>query len=364
MNLYDVGWNDFFRHNFEQYKEKGYLPARIAQQQREIYRVFCEHGELDARVSGRFSHSALCRSDFPAIGDWVAASVQPDENKAIIHAVLPRKSSFSRKAVLAGGPKYGPGKTEKQTLAANIDTVFLVTDFDSDFNPSRIERYITITWDSGAIPVIILNKSDLCSDVQKRIEEIETIALGVPVYPVSAINNDGLDALEEHLTAGKTSAFLGSSGVGKSTIINCLLGEERLKTNEVRQSDGRGRHTTVHREMIMLPQGGIVIDTPGLRELELWDDQKGLSRTFEDIEILAQGCRYNDCRHQNEPGCAVQQAIADGNLGSKLFKNYQKLQKELALHELRKDQRARLTEKKWKKIAILRKNLKKHRRKP
>lgn len=195
---------------------------------------------------------------------------------------------------------------------------------------------------------------------KRLLKKLKRVALGVTIHHVSAINNDGIDILNQYLTRGKTSAFLGSSGVGKSTIINCLLGKDRLKTNAVRESDGRGRHTTVHREMIILPQGGIVIDTPGLRELELWDNQEGLSKTFKDIEILAQSCRFGDCKHQSEPGCAVNQAINDGSLDQKRFKNYQKLQKELAFLDIRKDQKARIMEKeKWKKVAIYQKNLKK-----
>jgi ribosome biogenesis GTPase len=236
-------------------------------------------------------------------------------------------------------PETG-GKTDEQVLAANIDTVFLVSGLDGDYNVRRLERYVTVAWDSGAVPVIVLNKADLRDDIEEVVEEVESVAFGVPVLALSAAENTGMEQLTEYIKPGKTAAFLGSSGVGKSTLINRLLGEEKLKTTEVREDDQRGRHTTTHRELLLLPEGGIVIDTPGMRELQLWADDEGLSRTFPDIEALFEQCRFRDCTHNSEPGCAVKQALDDGSLDRKRYQNYLKLQKELKHLSTRKDIKA------------------------
>ncbi len=360
MNLTDIGWNSFFERNFEKFKKQSLSPARVAQEHKRSYLVFSERVELTAEISGKFRYEAHSRGGFPAVGDWVAASIRPEEGRATIHAVLPRKSSFSRKAILSGGMPDTGGKTEEQVLAANVDTVFLVSGLDGEFNLRRIERYLAVAWDSGATPVVVLNKSDVCPDLEVRLKEVETIASGIPVHPVSAVEKQGLDILHEHMGSGKTAAFLGSSGVGKSTIINGLLGEDRLKVREVRAYDNKGRHTTIHREMIILPTGGVVIDTPGMRELAMWSDENGLRRTFDDIEELALGCHFRDCRHQGEPGCAVRQAIQDGRLNAKRLSSYFKLKKELMHLTIRKDQRARLdAKKKWKNIQKWRRQIKK-----
>ena len=348
MNLHNLGWNETFSRHFQEHEKLNLIPARVILEHKQIYRVFCAFGELTAEVSGKYLHQAVSQADFPTVGDWVAAAVPPGENKAIIHALIPRKSSFSRQAVLAGGPKYGHGKTEQQVLAANIDTAFLVSGLDGDYNPMRIERYLSITWDSSANPVVILNKADLCPDPDACVKEVESIAFGVPVLTVSATEKQGLDDLYEYLKEGTTVVFLGSSGVGKSTIINGLLGRDILKVGDVRESDNRGRHTTTHRELILLPKGGIVIDTPGLRELQMWGDEEGLKRTFDDIEALAEQCRFNDCRHNSEPGCAVRKAIEEGTLDADRFGNYLKLQRELKHLALRQNQKEkRQSERDW-----------------
>jgi ribosome biogenesis GTPase len=339
MNLDELGWNRFFEEQFEQYKNQSYAPARIAREHKNLYLSYCELGELDAEVSGKFRHSAHSRGDFPSVGDWVAVDARPQEGSATIHAVLPRKSNFSRKAVLSGGMPDTGGKTEEQVLAANIDTVFLVCGLDGDFNVRRIERYLTVAWDSGATPVIVLNKTDICPDIEACVSEVESVAFGVPILPVSAKQNEGLEAVSRYLTTGKTVALLGSSGVGKSTIINSILGTELLKVRDVREDDSKGRHTTTSREMIVLPTGGVVIDTPGMREIQMWGDEEGLMRTFDDIAELAEGCRFSDCRHEREPGCAVRKAIEDGELDAKRFRNYLKLQKELQHLARRKDRK-------------------------
>ena len=336
MNLIDLGWNDFFKAHFESTETKDVLPARIAVQQKDRFIIFCEKGEFQSEVSGKFRHKALSKAEYPTVGDWVAITIKPDGDGAVIHSLFPRKSKFSRKAVLAGGPKYGDGKTEEQVLSANIDTAFIVSGLDGEYNLRRLERYISVAWDSGTSPVVLLNKSDLCGDVDRIASEVESTVIGVPVHSVSAIIKESLEILKDYLGKGKTVSFLGSSGVGKSTIINSLLGYDRQKTNEVRESDRRGRHTTTYRELIVLPDGGILIDTPGMREIEIWGDQNGLSKAFDDIEELADQCRFNDCVHGNEPGCAVKKALDNGDLDADRYQNYLKLQKELRRLALRK----------------------------
>ncbi len=343
MTLQDLGWNSFFEQHFQQLADKGVLPARVARESKGRYLVFAEGGEFSATVSGRFRHEASDYADFPSVGDWVAIKPRPGETQAIIHRLMPRRSTFSRRAVLAG-------KTEEQVLAANVDTVFLVNGMDGDFNLRRIERYVTIAWDSGATPVVVLNKSDLCDDIAAEVERVETTVFGVSVCAISAVDGLGLDLLDRYLTPGHTIAFLGSSGVGKSTIINRLLGQDRLRTGAVREFDNKGVHTTTYREMIILPSGAIVIDTPGMREIQIWSDEEGIDRSFGDIDDLALHCRFSDCQHHDQPGCAIQEAIASGDLDTKRFVNYMKLRKELHYLRVRQDQKAHRREvKAWQK---------------
>ncbi|MCK5125391.1 MAG: ribosome small subunit-dependent GTPase A [candidate division Zixibacteria bacterium] len=336
MNLENLGWNKFFENNFEAYKSEGYLAGRVSRENRGNYIVLSNESQMLAEISGKFQHNADYRSDYPAVGDWVVFSMR-EENRATIHAVLERKSKFTRQAVLSGGNPDGGGKTDEQVLAANIDTIFLVSGLDDDYNPRRIERFVSIAWDSGAVPVILLNKSDLCDDIESVITEVESVAFGVPTFAISAKDSIGLDNIHQYLIQGQTVAFLGSSGVGKSSIINCLFGEERLKTTEVRGDDSKGRHTTTHRELLVLPEGGIVIDTPGMRVIRAWSNDEGISRTFEDIEKLTGQCRFSDCKHQSEPGCAIQAGLSDGTISTKRYESYLKLQKEIAHLERRKD---------------------------
>ncbi|UCC80657.1 MAG: ribosome small subunit-dependent GTPase A [Candidatus Zixiibacteriota bacterium] len=336
MNLIDLGWNDFFEAHFESIDIKDVKPARIAVQQKDRYIVYCEKGELRAEISGKFRHKALSKADYPTVGDWVAVTVKPEGDGAVIQSLLPRKSKFSRKAVLAGGPKYGDGKTEEQVLSANVDSAFIVSGLDGEYNLRRLERYVAVAYDSGTSPVVLLNKSDLCEDVDSVISEVESTVIGVSVHSVSAIIKDSLEILKDYLGKGKTVSFLGSSGVGKSTIINSLLGYQRQRTGEVRDYDGKGRHTTTYRELIVLPEEGILIDTPGMREIEIWGDEEGLSKAFDDIDKLTAQCRFNDCGHGNEPGCAVKEALDKGELDADRYQNYLKLQKELRRLALRK----------------------------
>lgn len=342
LDLAALGWRLHFAERFAPLAAEGLLPARVAVRHNQLYRLYSEQGELLAEVSGKVRHEAAGHQDFPVVGDWVAMSARASESRATIHAILPRLSRFSRKAA---GPE-----TEEQVLAANVDTVFLVAGLDGDFSPRRLERYLVMAWDSGASPVILLSKSDLCDDVPARLAEIEAIAAGVPLHAVSSRRGEGLDAVRRHLAPGRTVALLGSSGVGKSTLVNALLGEQRLRTREVRLSDSRGRHTTTSRELIALPEGGLVIDTPGMRELAPWDAGAVLP-SFEDVDELAAGCAFKDCQHQAEPRCAVLAAVEQGRLPSDRLEGYRKLQRELRHLAVKQDQRAQLEQKrKWRVI--------------
>ena len=354
MNIRDLGWNETVKEHFAPFQKDGLSPARVACEHREAYMVYGEHGELLAEVSGKFLHDAQSRSDFPAVGDWVAIAPRAEEARATIHALLPRRSAFSRK--IAGAA------TQEQVIVANVDTVFLVSSLDGvrNFNLRRIERYLALAWESGATPVIVLNKIDVCDDVEARVRDVEAIAFDVPIHPTSAIDRLGLDALRRYLAPGQTCAFLGSSGVGKSALINGLLGTDHQDVGEVREDDGRGRHTTTLRELILLPTGGLVIDTPGMRELQLWSDEDTIDGAFADVEELAAQCRFTNCTHQTEPGCAVRNAIEEGGLESARLDSYLKLQCELERLARRKEQRARqMEQEKWKKIAKWQRQMKK-----
>ncbi|MEW6736115.1 MAG: ribosome small subunit-dependent GTPase A [Acidobacteriota bacterium] len=343
MDLASLGWNQFFAKHFEPYASEHYRAGRIALEQKSSYRVYTEEGELWAEISGRMRHQAISRVDLPAVGDWVVLSIRIDEQRATIHQVLPRKSKFSR--------KVKEKRTVEQIVAANIDTLFLVVGLDNDFNLRRIERYLILAWESGARPIILLNKADLCRELDARMAAVESVAAGVPICLLSAANNEGLEALGEFIKAGETISLVGSSGVGKSTIINCLLGKQYQRVQEVREHDHRGKHTTSYRELILLPSGGLIIDTPGMRELQLWTSEKGFQDAFDEIETLNRSCRFRNCQHQDEPGCAIKESLEDGSLDIERFNNYQKLQRELHYLQIRQDQRSALAEKaKWKKI--------------
>jgi len=345
-NLEDFGWNLFFQEHFQALKISDAVPARVVSESRGSFQVYSQHGELTTKISGKIRYHTGEEKQYPAVGDWVVVKPLINEQKGIIHAVLPRKSKFSRK--VAGE------RTEEQIVSANIDTVFIVSGLDGgrNFNLRRIERYLTLAWSSGATPVIVLNKVDLCPDVDVCIRNVEAIATGISIHPVSAKERIGLDALRNYLTIGSTAAFLGSSGVGKSALINALLGVEKQETGEVREDDRMGRHTTTKRELILLPGGGIVIDTPGMREIQMWAGEDDLQGAFYDIEMLAKRCRFSDCSHNVESGCAVRAAIDHGDLDPTRLESYRKLQNELTYLASREEHSTRLHEKaKWKKIS-------------
>lgn len=348
MSLLDYGWNDSFGSKFENLSGKEYIPARIIRQEKGSYEVQCESGQVKAEVCGKLRYNAESISDFPAVGDWVAVKLINEDREAIIYNVLPRKSSLTRKAPISGGRKVRDingmrvvigGSTEAQVIASNIDILFFVMSLDNDFSIRRMERYLTVGWNSGATPVIILNKTDLCSDLNEKLREIEAISVGINVHCVSAINNKGIGELRNYIKRGTTIGLFGSSGVGKSTISNCLLEGDSVLTGDVREKDSKGRHTTTWRQLMLLPQGGIIIDTPGMREFQVWLDEGELDSKFQDIKALEAQCKFRDCSHRKEPGCAIRKAIEDGTLTKERFISYIKLKMEVDYLSGRKNQR-------------------------
>ena len=325
MNLQQFGWDAGFKEQFDELRpDQSCLPARVIYAQRQMYTVVSEYGEHRAKVRGSLRHHAHVPGDFPTAGDWVGIRLDlqdcADNGTAIIHYVLPRRTWLSRKA---------PGtKVEEQLICANVDRVFLVSGLDRDFNLRRIERYLSAVYEGGAQPVIVLNKVDLCQNLETRMSDIAGVAFDLPTICTNALSGEGLDRLDPYLEQGKTVAFVGSSGAGKSTLINALLGRNAQATRELR-SDGKGRHTTTHRELFLIPGRGMVIDNPGMRELQLWAREQAAGDTFAEIEGLAAKCRFGDCSHGGEPGCAVQQQIAAGKLDPKRLQSYLKQKREL-----------------------------------
>jgi ribosome biogenesis GTPase len=336
--LTHYGWSNTLQQQFSSHAAEGLVPARVIVQQRGFYEIMTDGGDLTATLSGKLAHEAES-GGYPVTGDWVAVSPRPGEGTATIRHVLPRASVFSRKAA-------GPGMMRAQIVAANVDIALLTASLNADLSLRRIERYLATAWESRADPVIVLTKADLCDDVASAVAEVEGIAFGVPVHAISSVTGEGLDAVRTLLAPGKTAVVLGSSGVGKSTLVNALAGEEIMATQGIIDEGARGRHTTTHRELILLPNGALILDTPGMRELGLWDADAGVSTAFAEVEELAKQCRFHDCRHHREPDCAVQAALSDGSLDAGRWEAYGKLQRELAFQHRKEDVQAHLENRK------------------
>ncbi|GAC1638710.1 MAG: ribosome small subunit-dependent GTPase A [Candidatus Acidiferrum sp.] len=322
VSLQELGWCDFFEKQWQLKKIEDLVRARISEENRGLYKIISESGERWAELRGKLRHEAVSREMLPAVGDWVLAEEHGE--RSIIHSMFERRSKFSRK--VAGK------KIDEQIVAANVDTVLLVTSLNREFNQRRIERYLTLAWESGARPIVVLNKSDLCEDVAAFRQDAEEAAMGVRIVVASIVSGEGIPELREIVRGGGTAALLGSSGVGKSSLINSILGREMQMTSETRAADDKGRHTTTSRQLIAVPGGGVLLDTPGMRELQLWDASEGISRAFADVQELAAQCKFRDCTHKSEPGCAVRAAIDEERLA-----NYHKLQREEEFIESKQD---------------------------
>lgn len=351
-NLRDLGWNAYFENEFQSLQSKELKPGRVSRVNKQSCNLITDAGEFVGEVSGKFHFNAEQASDYPAVGDWVAARILQDEGKALIEFVLKRKNKFSRKEAGA--------KTVEQIIAANIDYLFCMSSLNQDINLRRIERYLTLALENEVVPIIILTKSDLCDDVDAKISEVKSIGGNTPVHAISALSKTGLSDLSQYLMSNRTVALTGSSGVGKSTFINSFLGSEKMNVSSISLYKDKGRHTTSYRELIVLPEGGLIIDTPGMRELQMWEGSMGVSETFQDVEKYIGQCRFSDCKHDTEPGCAIKDAIERGEFDHDRFKNYLKLQREIRFFEKRNDMKHVLAEKKkWKKItANVRRNKK------
>lgn len=341
MSLSEYGWSAQWSASAESARSAlsvAVEPGRVVAEHGQVLRVRLEGGELDARLSGTLKHEANDRRDLPAVGDWVLAEVLETHSAARIHALLPRVSSLVRRAA---GAATGP-----QVVAANVDVVAIVSSFGRDINPRRAERYLALAWDSGASPLLIVTKLDLAESAAQDRAELEAVALGVPVLAVSNETGEGLDEVRAALSPGQTVALLGSSGVGKSSLLNRLAGGDAVQTGRIRAADGRGRHTTTHRQLYRTESGLLLIDTPGMRELQPWAAE-AVSSAFEDVESLAAGCKFSNCAHQSEPGCALRTAVESGELDSARVESFLKLQRETARLEGLKDHRGRAGEKRF-----------------
>lgn len=348
----NYGYTEFYKNQEAKFEavEKGLIPGRVIEVQREQYKIITDNGESAAKLKGSLFYNEDIISTYPAVGDFVLVKPNPLGEDVIYH-VLERKSKFSR---------LDSFNEIEQVVATNFDYVFIMTSLNYDFNLRRVERYLASAWESGAVPVIVLTKADLCEDYEDHVAQIEEIAFGVSIIPISSVTGEGIENLQEFTSSGKTVVFLGSSGVGKSTLVNAIAGEEVMKTNAIREDDSRGRHTTTHRQLIMLQNGTMVIDTPGMRELGMWNASEGLDSAFTDIEELSTQCRFNDCSHENEPGCAVKSALETGELTAARWQSYLKLKREIRFAEMKENASLRANEKaRWKSISKFQKQMKK-----
>jgi ribosome biogenesis GTPase / thiamine phosphate phosphatase len=340
--LTDLGWTDALVAALKAEQDPVLVPGRVSLEHNHVYRVLVESGECLAEAAGRIKYLASGRSELPAVGDWVGVRLDPSGGRAVIRAILPRRSWFSRKA--AGR------ETDEQVVAANVDTVLIVFGLDKPVNARSIERYLVVARKSGAVPIIVLNKADLAEDRAADVAEATAAAGDALVHAVSTREPASMRVLEPHLLAGRTLALLGPSGAGKSSIVNQLVGRELLATGDVRDWDARGRHTSVHRQLVVRAEGGLIIDTPGMRELQLWDTESAVGDAFADIAELAAGCRFRDCLHDREPGCAVKAAVEAGELDAGRYESYLKLQHEQAATRRLRDEKALLDAKRQGKI--------------
>ncbi len=345
MRLAELGWTEDRARQFDAVKggKPDLYPGRVGVAFNHLYRCYVEGAEWDAVVTGRLKHRASRQAELPVVGDWVVLRRRGDEVQAGITDVLPRSGCFSRKE--AGET------TDEQVVAANIDVVFVVTALDADFSPRRIERYLLLAREGGARPVVLLTKPDLCADLAFATAAVAEVAGHTPVHVMAPRTGEGMAQLAEYLVPGTTCALLGSSGVGKSTIVNRLVGRDVQRTQPVRERDAKGRHTTTHRELVPLPGGGVLVDTPGMREIQLWEARDAVEQTFEDVESLAAGCRFGNCRHRDEPRCAVKGAVDSGALSAARLASYLALQDEMNALAARQDVRARLEDKRLAKVA-------------
>jgi len=337
MKLSELGWTKYFQKQLSS-ADENVIAGRVMREDLQGYQLMTDIGHKFAILPGRMRREGIEKSALPTVGDWVLArSLDNEPEKVAITRLLDRRTKFSRRE---------PGThLNEQIIAANIDTVFIVCGLDGNFNPGRIERYLLLTYDSGATPVIVLSKSDLTDRLSEQMEEVRKVAIGVSIHAVSAVAEEGMTILTAYLEPGKTIAMLGSSGVGKSTIINTLLGEAHFDVGDVREADSKGRHTTTHRELVVLPDGGLVMDTPGMREIQLWSEESALASSFDDIQVLAEQCKFSDCSHTTEPGCAVLEEIDAGKMDQDRIDSYHKLERELQRLAAQQDAQARIKRK-------------------